>query len=152
MPTISIGIPVYNGEKTLGASIDALLQQTYSDFDIIISDNNSTDATATICAEYAEKDTRIRYVKQKDNMEIGHNSQSTLRDVTADYFFWNAHDDVRSKDFLQKNNDFLDANNTFVGSASPNCFDDEKSNDNSWSRFSLEGTTYESLQLFLTHK
>ena len=152
MPRVSIGMPVHNGEKTLGASIDALLLQTYRDFDIIISDNNSTDATAIICAQYAENDARIRYIKQGKNLGVGGNLQFTLRNVNSDYFCWNAHDDVRSTNFLEKNVAFLEANKFFVGSASPSCFDGEESDENTWRKFSLEGTIYKRLQTLLTYR
>jgi glycosyltransferase involved in cell wall biosynthesis len=152
MPRVSIGMPVHNGEKTLGASINALLLQTYRDFDIIISDNNSTDATAIICAQYAEKDARIRYIKQGKNLGVGGNLQFTLRNVNSDYFCWNAHDDIRSTNFLEKNIAFLEANKLFSGSASPNCFDGEESDENTWRKWSLEGAIYERLQTFLNYR
>src|ERR1700747_3376143 len=60
-PRLTIGLPVYNGEKYLAESLDALLGQSYADFELIISDNASTDGTADICRQYGKQDSRIRY-------------------------------------------------------------------------------------------
>jgi glycosyltransferase involved in cell wall biosynthesis len=57
---LSIGLPVYNGEKFLEKCLDSLLAQTFSDFELIISDNASTDNTEAICRTYAAQDQRIR--------------------------------------------------------------------------------------------
>ena len=68
VPRLSLGLPVYNGEEYLAESLDALLGQTFEDFELIISDNASTDGTDEICRRYAEKDSRIRYVRQPKNI------------------------------------------------------------------------------------
>ena len=69
-PQISIGLPVYNGEKLLRKSLDSILSQTFSDFELIISDNASSDLTPDICKEYLKRDKRIRYVRQKKNLGV----------------------------------------------------------------------------------
>jgi glycosyltransferase involved in cell wall biosynthesis len=61
LPRVRIGLPAYNGERHLPAALDSLLAQTYGDFELIISDNASTDRTEEICREYAARDSRIRY-------------------------------------------------------------------------------------------
>jgi glycosyltransferase involved in cell wall biosynthesis len=66
-PRVSIGMPVYNGEPYLTRALDALLAQSFTDFELIISDNASTDATETICREYAARDRRIRYYRCNEN-------------------------------------------------------------------------------------
>ncbi|HEX6917209.1 MAG TPA: glycosyltransferase [Phycicoccus sp.] len=93
-PTVTIGLPVYNGERYLRESLDSLLAQTYKDFELIISDNASTDSTAEICRDYAESDPRIRYIRQPENIGAGpnHNLLPTL--ARAPYFKWASHDDV----------------------------------------------------------
>jgi glycosyltransferase involved in cell wall biosynthesis len=60
-PTVSVGLAVYNGENYLSEAIDSILNQTFTDFELIISDNASTDRTAKICQDYASRDPRIRY-------------------------------------------------------------------------------------------
>ncbi len=72
-PKISIGLPVYNGENILRRSIDSILSQTFSDFELIISDNASSDSTPIICQDYAKRDKRIRYVRQKKNIGVYRN-------------------------------------------------------------------------------
>lgn len=92
-PAVSIGMPVYNGEKYLREALDTLLSQSYKDFELIISDNASTDATAIICKEYADKDPRIRYVKQTVNLGALANF-TFVRDVArGEFFMWAAGDD-----------------------------------------------------------
>ena len=67
-PRLSIGLPVYNGQNYLAESIEALLGQSYEDFELIISDNASTDDTADICRRYEKQDSRIRYFRQERNI------------------------------------------------------------------------------------
>ncbi len=66
-PKVSIGLPVYNGEKYLAETLDGILTQTYQDFELIISDNASTDRTPEICRIYVQKDQRIRYHRNEKN-------------------------------------------------------------------------------------
>lgn len=77
-PEVSIGMPVYNGEKFIREALDSLLAQTYTDFELIISDNASTDDTEAICQEYTAKDTRVRYVRQAENKGPAANFQFVL--------------------------------------------------------------------------
>jgi len=101
-PTVSIGMPVYNGEKYIREALDSLLSQTYSDFELIISDNASTDSTQAICEEYASRDSRIRYVRQAENMGGLYNFQYVLDEAAGEYFMWAAHDDVFYSSHLEK--------------------------------------------------
>jgi hypothetical protein len=64
MKKITIGLPVYNSARYLAAAIDSILAQSYGDFDLLISDNASTDRTEEICRDYAKRDPRIRYIRQ----------------------------------------------------------------------------------------
>lgn len=100
-PTVSIGMPVYNGAKYIIEALDSLLTQTYTDFELIISDNASTDETQSICEEYARKDKRIRYIRQNENMGAAKNFQVVLDESVGEYFMWAAHDDRRDKLFLE---------------------------------------------------
>src|SRR5438128_542667 len=67
-PRVSIGLPVYNGERYLRLALDSLLSQTFTDFELIISDNASTDGTTEICRAYAARDARIRYSRLEHNI------------------------------------------------------------------------------------
>src|SRR5580692_5215252 len=97
VPRLSIGLPVYNGEDYLAESLDALLGQTYTDFELIISDNASTDATADICRMYQEKDGRIRYIRQPNNSGSAPN-HNFVSDVShGDLFKWAGADDLYAK-------------------------------------------------------
>ena len=78
-PKLSIGLPVYNGENYLHNSIDSLLNQSFTNFELIISDNASTDATEDICTQYIKKDKRIRYIRQKNNLGATQNFYFVLQ-------------------------------------------------------------------------
>jgi len=82
-PRLTIGLPVYNGEKYLGEAIDALLGQSYEDFELIISDNASTDGTAEICQRSVQKDARVRYIRQPKNIGLAPNHNSNGRPTTT---------------------------------------------------------------------
>lgn len=101
-PTISIGMPVYNGEMFIKEALDSLLVQSFRDFELIISDNASTDATAKICREYAEADSRVRYFRQDTNIGAAANFKFVLEQSSGDYFMWAASDDKWSPDWLEQ--------------------------------------------------
>lgn len=93
-PKVSIGMPVYNGERFIREALDSLLAQTFADFELIISDNASTDATESICRSYAERDARVRYLRQRKNIGAIPNFQAVLNEARGEYFMWAAADDV----------------------------------------------------------
>lgn len=121
-PTVSIGLFVYNGEKTLQKAIESLLEQTWSDFELIISDNASTDSTEEICRGLAARDSRIRYVRQARNIGASKNLQYVFDEATGEYFMWAAHDDIKSPEFLEINLQFLQKELDYVASTSPISF------------------------------
>lgn len=96
MPRVSVGVPVYNGERYLRQALDSILAQTFSDFELIISDNASTDATPQICRDYAARDPRVRYVAQETNRGAAWNVNHLVTLATAPYFTWAHADDVRA--------------------------------------------------------
>ncbi|MCF6255957.1 MAG: glycosyltransferase family 2 protein [Gammaproteobacteria bacterium] len=100
-PLISIGIPVYNGEKFLSSAIDSILCQTFQDFELIISDNGSTDRTGEICEKYAANDERIRYYRYDQNRGAAWNFNNTFTLATGDYFKWAAADDICEPTYLE---------------------------------------------------
>lgn len=117
-PKITIGIPVYNGEEFLHDRINSVLEQTFKDFEIIISDNASSDSTQSICKEYVKKDSRIRYIHQEKNIGMLPNFYFLLQKAKTDYFVWAAVDDSWHPTFLEKNIKILDMNENMVGSIS----------------------------------
>jgi glycosyltransferase involved in cell wall biosynthesis len=102
VPQVSIGMPVYNGAEFIRNAIDSLLAQTFSEFELIISDNASDDDTEAICNEYAQRDCRIRYIRQNENMGIAANFQFVLDNSDGHYFMWAAADDVWDATWIEK--------------------------------------------------
>ncbi|MFM1896557.1 MAG: hypothetical protein RLZZ385_1631 [Pseudomonadota bacterium] len=95
-------MPVFNEEHYLRHALESLLGQTFEDFELIISDNASTDGTATICAMYAQRDSRIRVVRQPENIGAVANFQLVLEQAQGEYFMWAAADDLWSKSWLEE--------------------------------------------------
>jgi glycosyltransferase involved in cell wall biosynthesis len=107
-PTISIGMPVYNAERYLVEALDSLLDQTFTDFEIIISDNSSTDQTESICFNYVRLDSRISYVRQSENLGATANFNHVFGLARGRYFKWASYDDICKPDFLAKCVEVLD--------------------------------------------
>ncbi len=107
-PRVSIGLPVYNGENHLEKALKAILAQTFSDFELIISDNASTDRTQEICLAYAAKDRRIRYYRNERNTGGASNFNRVFELSSCEYFKWAAHDDIVAPDYLLKCVEVLD--------------------------------------------
>jgi glycosyltransferase involved in cell wall biosynthesis len=101
-PTVTIAMPVYNGDKYIRMSLDSILAQTYSDFELIISDNASTDGTETICREYLRRDKRIRYNRFTENLGAAKNYNYLYEMSTGKYFRWSNHDDLWAPTNLEK--------------------------------------------------
>lgn len=114
-PNISIGLPVFNGEKFILKRIKNILEQNFNDFELIISDNNSNDDTKKICKEFEKKDSRIRYFCQDSNIGPVLNFQFVLKQAKNPYFVWAGVDDFWHKDFLNECVNFLQKNHDFVG-------------------------------------
>lgn len=100
IPKVSIGIPVYNGAKTLASTIEAAINQDYGNLEIIISDNCSTDETQTIAESYQSKDPRIKYVRQEKNFGMTANFSKVFEYSTGEFFMWAAHDDRHAPTFI----------------------------------------------------
>jgi len=101
MAKVSIGMPVYNGSAYIRRALDSLLSQSFEDFELIISDNVSTDDTRDICQEYERNDPRVRYIRQKKNLGPIRNFDFVLNQSKGEYFMWAAHDDVWDSRFLE---------------------------------------------------
>lgn len=100
---IVIGLPVYNGQKYLGAAIESHLSQSFDDFDLVISDNGSTDATPEICRDYASKDKRIKYLRSPENRGILWNHRRVFEEIESptQYFRWAGGDDILEPGLLR---------------------------------------------------
>ncbi len=118
LPKISIGLPVYNGEQFLAEKISSLLNLGYDNFELIISDNGSTDSTKKICEEFISKDERIRFFWQEKNLGPNLNFNFTLNKAKGEYFMWTAVDDKILPGFIEKNILVLENNIDIVCSVS----------------------------------
>jgi glycosyltransferase involved in cell wall biosynthesis len=113
-PRVSIGMPVYHGERFLKAALDSLLQQTYQDFELIISDNGSTDRTEEVCREIGASDSRIRYVRSDTNRGAAWNHNRVVELARGAYFMWAPHDDQFAPEFLERCVAVLDQDQSVV--------------------------------------
>ena len=98
---VSVGMPVYNGERFLRQALDSLLAQDYGNLELIISDNGSEDATQAICEGYAAKDRRVRYYRSEVNYGHVANFTRVLTLARGEYFMWAACDDLWEPSFVQ---------------------------------------------------
>ncbi|TDW23486.1 glycosyltransferase family 2 protein [Kribbella kalugense] len=108
VPRLTVGLPVYNGEKYLADSLDALLGQSYGEFDLIISDNASTDSTEEICRQYLAKDSRLSYLRQPVNIGATPNHNYVFEQSHSELFKWASYDDLYGKDLLKRCIEALD--------------------------------------------
>ena len=102
MVALSIGVPVYNGERYVAEALDCLLSQTFKDLEVIVSDNASTDATADIVRSYAERDPRVKYYRNPTNIGAQPNYNRTFERAAGKYFKWHACDDLCAPTYLEK--------------------------------------------------
>ena len=102
MPRVSIGMPVYNGEEFLERALDSLLAQSFSDFELIISDNASQDKTQEICLRYAARDPRVKYYRNETNIGAAENFNRVFALSSGEYFKWAGHDDSWTPDYLER--------------------------------------------------
>lgn len=107
-PRLTVGLPVYNGEKYLAEALEALLGQSYGDFEMIISDNASTDTTEEICRDYVARDKRIRYLRQNVNIGAGPNHNIVFDEARGELFKWASDDDLYGRHLLRRCIEILD--------------------------------------------
>ncbi len=108
---VSVGIPVYNGERWIDQSIDSILSQSFTNFELIISDNNSSDKTFKICKEYEKKDKRIYLYKNETNIGAAKNFNKVFELSSGQYFKWASSNDLCDNKFLERCVQVLDTNN-----------------------------------------
>jgi glycosyltransferase involved in cell wall biosynthesis len=113
-PKVSIGLAVYNGDEFLEQAIQSILDQSFTDFELLISDNASTDRTAEIAERFAASDDRVRYIRNQHNIGGARNENLTVTLTTGQYFRWAAHDDYLEPRLLERCVEVLDTDPTAV--------------------------------------
>lgn len=111
---LSIGVPVFNGERYLAAALQSVLDGSFADFEVIISDNGSTDGTEEISRAFVAKDDRIRYLRNASNIGPNPNYNRVFRAATGTYFKWLAYDDLCGPDMLARCVEILDRDPSIV--------------------------------------
>lgn len=114
VPRVSIGLPVYNGARYLPSAIEAILSQTFTDFELILCDNASTDQTQAICTAFAARDPRVRYHRNATNVGAAGNFNLAFKLARGEYFKWAAHDDAHAPEYLARCVAALDADSSAV--------------------------------------
>lgn len=113
-PRVSIGLPVYNGERYLSEALNSLLAQTFEDFELIVCDNASTDRTEAICRSYAARDRRVRYHRNPTNLGAARNYRLAFAMSAAPYFRWATYDDLVGPELLARCVEVLDRDESVV--------------------------------------
>jgi glycosyltransferase involved in cell wall biosynthesis len=101
-PRVSVGLPVYNGERFMVLAIQSLLSQTFRDFELIISDNGSTDGTREICESFAAADPRVRYIRHEKNRGAIFNWNFVVTQARGEYFKWASANDVSAPQLIER--------------------------------------------------
>src|SRR5690606_4523601 len=114
-------MPLYNAELHIRQSLECLLRQTHSDFEIIISDNQSTDRTLDIVRDYAARDNRIKIFQQSENIGPVPNFKFVLEQAAGEYFMWRSYDDWSDDNYLEKLAELLNTHDN-IDLAIPNVF------------------------------
>lgn len=125
---LTVGLPVYNGARTLRETLDALLAQTYPSFEVLVSDNASTDSTPQILAEYVERDERVKVLRQPENRGAIANLQIVLERARTPLFTWFGADDLCAPTYLERARAVLLANPGAIIAAADVCTIDERGN------------------------
>lgn len=101
-PRVTLGMPVYNAERYLAETLDCLLAQDYRDFEIVVSDNASTDRTAEICLDYRHRDPRVSYHRNDENLGAAFNYSRLVGIARGEYFKWASYDDLLAPNHLSE--------------------------------------------------
>ncbi|MBC8481199.1 MAG: glycosyltransferase family 2 protein [Planctomycetes bacterium] len=109
-PRVTIGLPVHNGQSFIAEAIESVMTQTFTDLELLISDNASTDATPDICREFEKKDKRIKYLRNENNIGAVQNFNNLVALSTGTYFKWLAADNGLKPTFVEKSVILLDNN------------------------------------------
>ena len=137
---VFIGMPVCNSENTIRQTLESIVCQDYAEWKLLISDNFSTDLTRQICLEFVERDNRITFYQQPENIGAWKNFVYVLEKSEGLYFKYQAADDVMSSDYLKSNVHELEVDSSILGSSSPDCWDWEYKQKISPITFELRGS------------
>jgi glycosyltransferase involved in cell wall biosynthesis len=99
-PAVTVGVPVFNSEKYLTETLQSILAQTLTDFELVISDNASTDGTEAICNDFARRDSRVRYVRRSRNIGAPRNYNGLVHLARGRFFKWSSSNDIIQPEFL----------------------------------------------------
>jgi glycosyltransferase involved in cell wall biosynthesis len=113
-PLVTIGLPVFNRERFVRQSIESLLNQTFRDIQLIISDNASTDSTGKICEEYARKDRRVRYFRNSENIGLSPNFNRVFSLSQSPYFKWSTSDDYWGPTMIERALEIMETDRSIV--------------------------------------
>jgi glycosyltransferase involved in cell wall biosynthesis len=127
-PKLSIGLPVFNGQSYLEQALESVLAQTFKDFELVISDNGSTDATEDISGRYAARDSRIRYYRHNKTRGVTWNFRQVVLLSSGEYFMWLPADDSLAPDYVERCLNVLEQNPDVVLCYSKAVVLDEASN------------------------
>lgn len=136
IPLVTIGVPVFNGEKIIKKRLESIINQTYQNFEVIISDNASTDGTSELCEQFIDKKNYIKFFKQKKNIGFIENFNFLIKKANGKYFTIAAVDDGWEPDFLEKNLEILESNEKIVGSIGEVKYFGDATNKNNSSKIS----------------
>ena len=100
-PLVTVGVPVFNGAAYIESALNSVLAQTFENFELVISDNCSTDSTELLCRRFAQRDTRVRYCRQTSNIGGHGNFKFVTEEARGEFVTWLAHDDVLMPNFLE---------------------------------------------------
>lgn len=114
LPLVQVGIPVFNGERDIARTIEALLSQDYPNLEVLISDNCSTDKTGEIAKHYADADSRVKYWSNEKNIGSFANFELLFSKSKGEYYFWAGHNDTYSSGFLSKAISIMEADPSVV--------------------------------------
>jgi len=116
-PHVTVGVPTWNNEATILATLKSLANQTYKDLMVVVSNDSSTDRTQQIITEFAKNNVNIKIINQKKNLGLYQNMAFCAQESTSKYFMWLAGDDYISNDFIENNVNFLESNPGYVASS-----------------------------------
>lgn len=101
-PRVTVGVPVYNGEKFLEEALQSVLDQTFDDYEVVISDNASDDSTSLICDSFVGRDSRFRYFRNDSNVGASANYRRVFELARGEYFCWLPSDEAMEAKFLER--------------------------------------------------